>query len=30
LAVCNPTGAVYVLRLAKRGEVFEVPADAGE
>jgi hypothetical protein len=27
LAVCNPNGTVYVLRLAKRGEVFEVPAD---
>ena len=29
LAVCNPNGTVYVLRLAKRGEVFEVPADGG-
>jgi WD40 repeat protein len=27
LAVCNPNGTVYVLRLAKRGEVLEVPAD---
>jgi tRNA A-37 threonylcarbamoyl transferase component Bud32 len=27
LAVCNPNGTVYVLRLAKRGEVFEVPGD---
>jgi WD40 repeat protein len=25
LAVCNPNGTVYVLRLAKRGEVFQVP-----
>jgi WD40 repeat protein len=25
LAVCNPNGTVYVLRLAKRGEVFRVP-----
>jgi WD40 repeat protein len=24
LAVCHPNGTVYVLRLAKRGEVFEV------
>jgi WD40 repeat protein len=24
LAVCNPNGTVYILRLAKRGEVFEV------
>jgi WD40 repeat protein/serine/threonine protein kinase len=28
LAVCNPDGTVYVLRLAKQGEVFEVSADA--
>jgi WD40 repeat protein len=28
LAVCNPNGTVHVLRLAKRGEVFQVPADA--
>jgi WD40 repeat protein len=27
LAVCNPNGTVYVLRLSKPGEVFEVPAD---
>jgi WD40 repeat protein len=27
LAVCNPNGTVYVLRLAKPGEVFQVPAD---
>jgi WD40 repeat protein len=27
LAVCNPNGTVYVLRLAKAGEVFQVPAD---
>jgi WD40 repeat protein len=27
LAVCNPDGTVYVLRLAKAGEVFVVPAD---
>jgi WD40 repeat protein len=27
LAVTNPNGTVYVLRLAKRGEVVEVPAD---
>jgi tRNA A-37 threonylcarbamoyl transferase component Bud32/Tol biopolymer transport system component len=27
LAVCNPNGTVYVLRLAKRGEVLEVPSD---
>jgi hypothetical protein len=27
LAVCNPNGTVYVLRLAKAGEVLEVPAD---
>jgi WD40 repeat protein len=26
LAVCNPNGTVYVLRLAQPGEVFEVPA----
>ena len=26
LAVCNPNGTVYVLRLAKAGEVFQVPA----
>jgi WD40 repeat protein len=25
LAVCNPNGTVYVLRLAKPGEVFRVP-----
>jgi WD40 repeat protein len=25
LAVCNPNGTVYVLRLAKPGEAFEVP-----
>ena len=25
LAVCNPNGTVYVLRLAKPGEVFQVP-----
>ena len=30
LAVANPRGTVYVLRLAKPGEVFEVPADAGK
>jgi serine/threonine protein kinase len=29
LAVCNPNGTVYVLRLAGRGEVLEVPADGG-
>jgi WD40 repeat protein len=28
LAVCHPNGTVHVLRLAKRGEVFQVPADA--
>jgi WD40 repeat protein len=27
LAVCNPNGTVHVLRLAKQGEVVEVPAD---
>jgi WD40 repeat protein len=27
LAVCNPNGTVYVLRLAPPGEVFQVPAD---
>ncbi len=27
LATANPDGTVYILRLAKRGEVFEVPAD---
>ena len=27
LAVCNPNGTVYVLRLAQPGEVFEVPAE---
>ena len=27
LAVCNPNGTVYVLRLAKPGEVFTVPGD---
>jgi WD40 repeat protein len=27
LAVCHPDGTVYILRLAKAGEVFEVPAD---
>jgi hypothetical protein len=26
LAVCNPNGTVYLLRLADRGEVLEVPA----
>jgi WD40 repeat protein len=26
LAVCNPNGTVHVLRLAKVGEVFQVPA----
>jgi WD40 repeat protein len=26
LAVCNPDGTVHVLRLAKAGEVFQVPA----
>ena len=26
LAVCNPDGTVHVLRLAKVGEVFQVPA----
>jgi WD40 repeat protein len=28
LAVCHPNGTVHVLRLAKPGEVFGVPADA--
>jgi WD40 repeat protein len=28
LAVTNPNGTVYVLRLAQPGEVFQVPADA--
>jgi hypothetical protein len=27
LAVCNPNGTVHVLRLAKPGEVYQVPAD---
>ena len=27
LAVCNPDGTVYVLRLAKPGAACEVPAD---
>jgi WD40 repeat protein len=27
LAVCNPNGTVYVLRLAQPGKVFQVPAD---
>jgi WD40 repeat protein len=27
LAVCHPNGTVYLLRLAKAGEVFQVPAD---
>jgi WD40 repeat protein len=27
LAVCNPNGTVYMLRLAKRGRVFQVPAE---
>jgi hypothetical protein len=27
LAVCNPNGTVYVLRLARAGELFQVPAD---
>src|SRR5262249_46377839 len=27
LAVCNPNGTVYLLRLARAGEVFTVPAD---
>src|SRR5262249_26515719 len=27
LAVSHPAGMVYVLRLAKRGEVFRVPAE---
>jgi hypothetical protein len=27
MAVCNPNGTVHVLRLAKAGEVFQVPAD---
>jgi WD40 repeat protein len=30
LAVCNPNGTVYVLRLATPGEVFQVPADAAK
>jgi hypothetical protein len=30
LADCNPNGPVHVLRLAKRDEVFGVPADAGK
>jgi hypothetical protein len=29
LAVCNPNGAVYILRLAKRGEVFKVKKQSG-
>jgi WD40 repeat protein len=28
LAVCHPNGTVHVLRLARVGEVFQVPADA--
>jgi WD40 repeat protein len=27
LAACNPNGTVYVLRLAKPGEVFQAPAE---
>jgi WD40 repeat protein len=27
LAVCNPNGTVLLLRLAKRGQVFQVPVD---
>jgi WD40 repeat protein len=27
LAVTNPNGTVYLLRLARRGQVFQVPAD---
>jgi hypothetical protein len=27
LATANPDGTVYVLRLAKQGEVFQVPAE---
>jgi WD40 repeat protein len=30
LAVCNPNGTVYVLRLAPPGQVFEVPADGAK
>jgi WD40 repeat protein len=30
LAVCNPNGTVYVLRLAPPGEVFQVPADGAK
>jgi WD40 repeat protein len=30
LAVCNPNGTVYVLRLAQRGEVLEVPLDGSK
>jgi hypothetical protein len=30
LAGCNPIVAVHVLRLAQRGEVFEVPPDASK
>jgi WD40 repeat protein/serine/threonine protein kinase len=30
LAVCNPNGTVYVLRLARAGEVFQVPADGAK
>jgi WD40 repeat protein len=30
VAVCNPNGTVYVLRLAAPGEVFQVPADAAK
>jgi WD40 repeat protein len=28
IAICNPNGTVYILRLAPPGEVFKVPADA--
>jgi WD40 repeat protein len=28
LAVCHPDGTVHVLRLARAGEVYQVPADA--
>jgi WD40 repeat protein len=30
VAVCNPNGTVYVLRLAPAGEVFQVPADGAK
>jgi WD40 repeat protein len=30
LAVCNPNGTVYVLRLAQPGEVYQVPADGAK